>query len=200
MHSAARTVWHTICTVVVNWTRRAVDGWGGNMSGTRRDDPGKMWSLARRVALGMAAGCFAGIPQVVAAQAVGRLVGSRQEADIGPRIVHHAALEAGQSLSRPARWFLATCLHFGYAAAWGTVYAPLVESAGLRRVPPALSGGLLGAVIYALAFSRLGMATLTGAERHPDRRGGHEWAVQWTSALGFALTLAYGYRWLRERE
>ena len=169
------------------------------MDDMQRAGSPKVSALARRAARGMVVGCVAGIPQVAMAQLMGLLVGSRERADVGPRIVQHAAQEAGKSLSRPARWSLATVLHFAYAAFWGALYAPIVEAAGGRRVPPALGGSLLGALIYALAFSRLGMGTVTGAERHPDRRSGHEWAVQATSALTFSLTLAYLNRWLRER-
>ena len=89
--------------------------------------------------------------------------------------------------------------HFGYAAWWGAAYAGVSEALGARRVPPLLGGGLLGAVIYTLAFSRVGMGTATGAERHPDRRGPRDWLVQMTSVLSFSLIVAYGYRALRER-
>ena len=166
------------------------------MSGNERHDTPARWDLARRVALGVATGLFAGIPQVLAAQTVGALVGRRDRADIGPRFVQRVAERTGHSPSRPARWSLAALFHFGYAAGWGAAYAAAVEVAGIRRGPPLLTGGLLGGLIYAVAFSRLGAATKSHTERHPDRRSGHEWAVQFTSAFSFALTLAYCYRWL----
>ncbi len=169
------------------------------MSDEKRDGESQAWTFARRVALGAAAGIFAGVPQVLAAQLVGGLVGSRGKADIGPRFVQRASEKAGESLSRPARWSLAGLFHFAYSAGWGAAYAAAIESTGAHRVPPLLTGGPLGALIYALAFSRLGAATLTGTERHPDRRGERDWAVELTSAFSFALILAYCYRWCRQR-
>jgi hypothetical protein len=169
------------------------------MDATDRGSTPQRWALPRHVALGIAAGCFAGVPQVLAAQLVGKLVGSRGRADVGPRLVHRASQWAGRPLSRPAHWSLAGVLHFAYAAGWGAAYAATIETAGAHRVPSVITGGTLGALIYAIAFSRLGLTTLTGAERHPDRRGEHEWAVQLTSAFSFALVLTYTYRWGRER-
>lgn len=156
--------------------------------------------LLRRAALGMVAGLFAGIPQVLAAQAVGWLVGDRSEADVGPRFVQRTARLFRRSPSRPQRWSLAALFHFLYAAGWGGLYGLVVGAAVPDRVPPPLAGGLLGALIYSAAFSRLGAATLTGTERHPDRRGEREWLVQLTSAFGYAFTLAYTYRWFSGRK
>lgn len=169
------------------------------MSNDGRERQSKGWQLARRVAAGVAFGLVAGVPQVLAAQIVGGLVGKRRQADVGPRFVQRVEKKLGRSPSRSERWSLATVFHFGYAAAWGAFYAVTVEATGARRVPPILPGGLLGALIYTLAFSRLGAGTQAGSERHPNRRGKHDWAVQLTSAFSFALTLAYTYRWWRGR-
>ncbi len=169
------------------------------MVGEEREHTAQTWTLARGVTAGMTVGFLAGIPQVLAAQAVALLLGRRERADIAPRLVQRTAEHAGKSLSRPARWTLAMAFHFGYAAWWGAVYATVVERADPHRVPPSLGGGLLGAVIYTLAFSRIGAGTLTSAERDPDRREGREWVVQATSVLSFSLIVAYGYRRLRER-
>lgn len=164
-------------------------------------DPGsatKLRPLAGRLALGVASGVLAGEPQVLVAQLVGKMAGSRARADVGPRLVHRASQWAGRPLSRPARWSLAGLLHFAYAAVWGAAYAAALEPVGAQRASPYVTGGALGALIYAIAFSRLGLTTLTHAERHPDRRGKRDWAVQLTSAFSFALTLAYTYRWCRD--
>jgi hypothetical protein len=172
------------------------------MAGEEReysDRNAQTFTLVRRVTAGMAVGFLAGIPQVLAAQAVALALGRRERADIAPRFVQRAAEHLGQSLSRPARWTLALVFHFGYAVWWGGAYAATIEALGVRRVPPALGGGLLGAVIYTLAFSRIGMGTATRAERHPERRGLRDWIVQATSVLSFSLIVAYGYRGLRER-
>ena len=156
-------------------------------------------TVSLTVTRGVAAGWFAGIPQVVLAQAVGLLVGSRERADIAPRFLRQVARHTGSPLSRPMQWLLGGVFHFEYAAGWGASYAVAAELLGAKRVPPALGGGVLGALIYTAAFSRIGAATQTGAERHPDERRGYEWAVQLTSAFSYGLTMAYTYRWLRER-
>jgi hypothetical protein len=82
---------------------------------------------------------------------------------------------------------------------WGAVYALPVERLGPRRVPPLLSGTLLGGVIFAAAFSPLGAATRTGAERATEQRRLRETVVHRLAALSFALTNAFAYQWLRER-
>ena len=169
------------------------------MVGAEDDDTVRTWTLARGATAGMAVGFLAGVPQVLAAQIVAMLLGRRERADIAPRFVQHAAEQLGQSLSPPVRWTLAMAFHFGYAAWWGAAHAAAIEALAARRVPPALSGGLLGAIIYTLAFSRTGMGPAIGAERHPDRRGWRDWLVQATSVLSFSLIVAYGYRGLRER-
>ena len=169
------------------------------MGAERSDDTARRGHWLRDIGEGMVVGCFAGIPQVIAAQIVGGLVGRRERADIAPRLVQNTAEQFGESLSRPTRWLMATVFHFGYAAGWGGAYAVAQKALGARRVPEWLSGGVLGALVYVAAFSRIGGGTLVGAERHPDRRENRELAVQWTSTLSFALTLVYGYRWLRGR-
>ncbi len=169
------------------------------MVGEECERSAQIWTLARGVTMGMAVGFLAGIPQVLAAQVVAMALGRRERADIAPRLMQRTAEKLGQSLSRPARWTLALAFHFGYAAWWGAAYAAVSEALGARRVPPALGGSLLGAVIYTLAFSRVGMGTATGAERQPDRRGWRDWLVQATSVSSFSLIVAYGYRALRER-
>lgn len=169
------------------------------MDATERMGTTKNRSMAQRAALGAAVGVFAGVPQVLAAQLVGKLVGRRSRADIGPRFVHRASWWARKPLSRPAHWSVAGLFHFAYAAAWGAAYAACVEAAGVRRIPPLLGGGALGALIYAVAFSRFGVATLARTERPPDRRGKHEWAVHLVSPFSFSLVLASTYRWWRGR-
>jgi hypothetical protein len=153
----------------------------------------------RDAAVGVVLGCLAGIVQVVAAQAVGLLVGRREGADIAPRFVQRTANQFGESLSRPSRWFLATVFHFGYAAGWGALYAVSREARVSRQIPPWLGGSLLGMLIYALAFSRFGAGPQVGSESHPDRRDEREWAIHGTSAFSFALALAYEDRYLRGR-
>jgi hypothetical protein len=150
------------------------------------------------VTRGVAAGWAAGVPQVLLAQLEGLLLGRRERADIGPRFIARAAEHEGRPLPPGVQWLLAAVFHFEYAAAWGALYALLVEPLGVRRVPPLLGAGALGAVIYTAAFSPLGAATRTGSERPPTRRRPYEWLLHATAAFSFGLTTAYAYRWLRE--
>ena len=101
------------------------------------------------------------------------------------------------ALSGEGRWLLAAGFHFGYAAGWGAAYALAQRARPVRQRPPWLTGGLLGVLIYIAAFSRIGGGTQVRSERPPERRDRREWVVQWTAALSFALSLAYGHRALR---
>lgn len=156
-------------------------------------------ALALTVTRGVSAGWMAAIPQVLVAQAMGRLLGIRERADIGPRFVRRAVEHAGHPLSPLMQWVLGGVFHVEYAAGWGIPYAFAIEPLGARRVPPLLSGALLGGIVYTTAFSPFGAATRTGAEREPHRCSAGETALHCTAALSFALTTAYSYRWLRAR-
>lgn len=156
-------------------------------------------NLALTVTRGVTAGWIAGIPQVLVAQAVAHLLGIRERADIGPRFVRRAAEHAGRPLSTPMHWLLGGVFHFEYAAGWGAAYALAVEPLDAGRVPPLLGGALLGGAIYATAFSPLGAATRTGAEREVEQRSAGETLVHGASALSFALVASFTYRWLHER-
>jgi hypothetical protein len=151
------------------------------------------------VTRGVAAGWIAGVPQVLVTQAEGQLLGARRRADIGPRFIAQAARYEGRALPPSVQWLLAGVFHFEYAAGWGGLYALALEPFGPRRVPPLLGGSLLGAVIYTAAFSPVGGATRTGAERPPEQRRPHEMLLHWSAALSFGLTNALAYRWLHEQ-
>jgi hypothetical protein len=145
----------------------------------------------RPMLLGAAAGLVAGIPQVLLAQLVARVLGlPADQADIGPRFVQRLTERLDASLHEPARWLLAGVFHFGYAAWWGVLYALLQ---GWRPAQPHVGGPLLGALIYTLAFSPWGAATQTGTEEPAERRPTRKTLLHWTAALSFALTLAYTY-------
>jgi hypothetical protein len=165
----------------------------------RADEPTLISRLVLTITRGVTAGWLAGIPQVVAAQLVGLLTGDRRRADIGPNFVRQATRYEGRPQSKPVEWLLAGVFHFEYAAAWGALYAAAAEAVGPRRVPPLLSGTLLGLVIYTAAFSRFGGATRTGAVPPPGFRPRRETLMEWTAALSFAYTASFAYRWLRDR-
>ena len=165
----------------------------------RATEPRMVSKLVLTVTRGVAAGWIAGVPQVLLSLLEGRLLGVPERGAIGPRFIRRATEHAGRRVSGPVEWLLAGVFHFEYAAWWGALYALAVEALGHRRLPPLLGGALLGGVIYAAAFSRLGGATRTGAEPPPEARSPRESLVHWTAALTFALTTALTYRWLRER-
>jgi hypothetical protein len=142
----------------------------------------------RVLANGLVAGLVAGIPQVLITQAEARLLAiPNSRADIGPRFVQRLGQHAEAEPSVPVRWMLAGGFHFGYAAAWGLVYAALQR---WRPAQPHVGGPLLAALIYALAFSPWGAATRTGTERDVVTRPIAETLLHWTAALGFSLPLA----------
>jgi hypothetical protein len=160
-------------------------------------------TLISRVVLtitrGVAAGWIAGIPQVLVTQAEGKLVGAREQADIGPRFVRRATQHTGHPVSPPVEWLIAAVFHFEYAAMWGALYGALVEPIGWRRVPPLVGGTVLGGIIYTAAFSPLGGATRTGAVSPPERRPAWESLLHGSAAFSFGYTAAFAYRWLREQ-
>ena len=150
-----------------------------------------MANLRKALVNGAAAGLAAGIPQVLLTQAEARLLGlPGSQADIGPRFVQRVAERLDTRPRRHERWLLAGGFHFGYAVAWGLVYA-LVQR--WRPAQPHVGGPLLAALIYALSFSPWGVATQTGTERPVETRPTRETLLHWTAALSFSLTLAYLY-------
>ncbi len=171
-----------------------------SVTGAALSTPQSIARVTLTITRGVAAGWLGGIPQVLVAQAEERLLGlPRESADIGPRFIRRAAQHAGTRLSRPMQWLVAGVFHFEYAAWWGALYAAATELIGWRRVPPLLGAAVLGSVIYAAAFSPLGGATRTGAERPVGQRRWRETLLHWSAAMSFALTAAYAYDWLRER-
>jgi hypothetical protein len=143
------------------------------------------------------AGSLAGLVAATAQVAVGKaeellILPPGEDANIAPRFVQRLAERAGRSLPDSWRWALGTLFHYGYGAFWGALYA-LLEGwlAARRRPPPPLLGGAaLGAVLYALAFSRLGLAVQAGTERPPERRPAAKTAMAWSVALTFGLVTA----------
>ncbi len=161
-------------------------------------EPRTIAKVVLAITRGVAAGWVAGIPQVLVTQIEGQLLGRRERADVGPRFIARAAQHEGRPLPPAIQWLLAGVFHFEYAALWGALYALAVEPLGPRRVPPLLGGSLLGVVIYTAAFSPLGGATRTGAERPLEKRRPHEMLLHSSAALSFGLMNAFAYRWLRE--
>jgi hypothetical protein len=155
------------------------------------------WTIG--LAKGSLAGLVAGVPQVLLVQAEARLLGlPPQQADIGPRFIQRVTERLDTRTEQSQQWLLAGTFHFGYAAAWGVLYALLQQ---WRPAQPHVGGPLLGALIYTLAFSPWGAATQTRTERPVETRPTRETLIHWTAALSFALSTAYVYarlhRWPR---
>jgi hypothetical protein len=148
------------------------------------------WSLvARRGVTGAVAGLVAGVPQVLVTQAEARVLGMRgSQADIGPRFVHRVSRRLNTRPRTHEQWLLAGGFHLVYSTGWGMLYALLQA---WRPSQPHVGGPLLGALIYALAFSPWGAATQTGTERPTSARPIRETLLHWTAALSFSLGLAY---------
>ncbi|MCA1644154.1 MAG: hypothetical protein LC797_01380 [Chloroflexi bacterium] len=147
--------------------------------------------------IGAAAGLAAGVPQVLLTQAEARVLGlPSKQADIGPRFVQRIAERLDTTPRKSERWLIAAAFHFGYAGAWGLLYALLQR---WRPTQPHVGGPLLAALIYTLAFSPWGAATQTRTERPVETRPTRETLLHWTAALSFSLTLAYLYEHLVRR-
>lgn len=159
----------------------------------RHGEPRK--SMSNAVGRGIVVGLWAGVPQVLIAQVVEKLLGlSRGKADIGPRFVERAANQLGTSLPPLARWLISALFHFGYASWWGALYGLADEK---LRPPPAVGGLALGTVIWTAAFSPIGGGTQTGTEPHPRHRSWRDVAFHLSAAFSFSLIAAYSYDWLR---
>ncbi|MBV9120548.1 MAG: hypothetical protein JOZ39_07550 [Chloroflexi bacterium] len=160
--------------------QRQVSGWAAAPDGVR---------------LGVCTGLLAGVPQVLVVQVLERVLKIRGEpADIGPRFVDRLARRAERPQSPWIHWLLAAVFHFGYAAVWGGLYGAIQSR---RRLPPTAAGLALTALIYMLAFSRIGVATRLGSEPHPHRRERRRQLIHLTAPLTYSMVLAYGFEWLR---
>jgi hypothetical protein len=146
---------------------------------------------------GVAAGLIASVPQVFVTQFVARRLDMPPgHADIGPRFVERFAERLAKPAPPAVHWLVAGFFHFGYAAAWGALYGAVQRQ---RRLPPQVAGPSLASLIYTLAFSRVGAATQTGSEPHPDTRSPRRHVLHWTPAITFSLLTAYCFEWLRPR-
>ncbi len=118
-----------------------------------------------------------------------------EDSNIAPRLMARLAEDVGEDLSEREKWALGTAFHLGYAIFWGGAYAAARER---RPVSPLLGGGLLGALIYGITFTRWGGAVQTGTERPPEARSEQMTIVAASVALSFGITTAYFYERLRE--
>jgi hypothetical protein len=146
-----------------------------------------------RVALrrGALAGAAGGVVQVVIGLLLDRwLLPPGQHNNIAPRLIKRLFERRGQPRQARRDWALGTLFHFGYAVGWGAVFGLVRQASGL---PSWLLGLLMGAVIYLLAFSRIGAGTRTGTEPRPERRSLRKQLSLVGVAWGFALGTAALY-------
>lgn len=147
---------------------------------------------------GSAAGLGASVVQVMIGKAEEIvLLSPGEDSNIAPRLMARLAEDVGKDLSENETWALGTAFHLCYSAFWGAAYATARER---YPVPPLVGGGLLGALIYGITFPRWGGAVQTDTERPPEARSDEMTVVAVSVALGFGITTAYFYEWLRERD
>ncbi len=140
------------------------------------------------VVRGAGAGLVACVVQVLVGKGADYAVlPEREDTHIAPRFVRRMAEDLGEPVSETTQWVLGTAFHLGYAVFWGGAYGFAYRK---RPVEPVVGGTLLGGLIYALAFSRWGVAVQTGTERPPERRTKRMTAVAATVALTYGLTTA----------
>lgn len=141
---------------------------------------------------GIEAALIAGIPQVLLPKLEERLFlrDGDESADLGPRLIEALARRASRPVPEDIKWLAASAFHFGYSAAWGTLYAILYER---RPVHPLIGGTALAAVIHLITFPAWGLAVLSGAEDRPADRSWRVEAMLATAPLVFGLCTAVLY-------
>jgi hypothetical protein len=155
-------------------------------------------SLAESVRRGFLAGALASIVQAAVGHLIDRAYLPRgHDNNMAPRLVERSFQHLGRP-PRPVRdWLLGSVFHQAYGAGWGSVQSVTADWLG---VPAPLLTLPLGAMIYAVAFSRPGIGTLTGTEHRPDRRHPRkQWSLVAVSlihplAAGVALYLVDRFR------
>ncbi len=161
----------------------------------------RTWKVLHR---GIESAMLASVPQVLVPKAEEKLLlRGRENADLGPRLIQTLAdrFQKRQRLGEDTKWLAASAFHFGYSAAWGSLYALAYDR---HPVKPWVGGLLLGGLIHAITFPRWGLAVLVGTEKRPRDRSWRMEAVLATAPLVFGLgtALLYGRgprRTLREK-
>lgn len=153
-------------------------------------------SILRTVILGAGAGAVGGIVQPTVGKLEGKLFfPPNQDTNIPRHFVE--AMEDRTDMHPPEEITEAAALtfHVGYALFWGAAYATAREKWGLQPIP----GGIgLGALLYALAFSRMGAGVEAGNASPPDGRSPREWLLHTTMPLVYGLTTSHVYEKLRD--
>jgi len=151
--------------------------------------------LIRLALLGAGAGAVGGAVQPAVGKLEEMLGFPRGEDSNVPRhFVEALANRAGVTLPNTISWLGGVGFHVGYALFWGTAYALVREQ---KEFKPALGGLGLGALLYVVAFSRIGAGVQVGSEPAPDKRPAYKWAHTLTMPFAYSLTTAAVYERIR---
>lgn len=150
-------------------------------------------SYVQDVGVGGLAGTLGSVVQVGIGYMLSKfLLPDDEDNNIAPRLVHHMLSLAGQDHDEKRDWELGALFHLSYGLGWGMVFGLLQRVTRLRAFMLAVA---MGGLIYTLAFSRIGVATQTGAEQHPD---GRSWQKR-VSLVAVALTYMLATAWFWNR-
>ncbi len=146
--------------------RSVLLGAGGSSRHVQTHREGGIWESCVRSCWGPRRGAVAGVVQ----PAVGKLEEELffppgEDTDIPKHFVRAATSRLGVEATEGQEAAAGTVFHVGYALFWGAAYAVAREEAAL---PPLVGGLGMGALLYFLAFSRVGAGD-AGGERAPPR-------------------------------
>jgi hypothetical protein len=156
-----------------------------------------MTSTTLAAVRGSAAGLLASVVQVAVGAAESALIlPPHEDANIAPRLMDRLARDLGAELPLEAEWALGTLFHFGYGATWGAIYGMAEEQ---LEPHPLVGGAALGALIYAITFTRWGGAVQTQVERPPEVRTRRMTFVAASVAMTYGIATAYATRAMKPR-
>lgn len=149
--------------------------------------PNRGEAAARDAIIGAVAGVAATVAMTLAMNALFRRLPAPERYPLPPReLTERTAASVGlrRRLGEPGLKAATLASHFGFGAAAGSLYAPLL----LRRLPPMAGGVGYGLAVWTVSY--LGwipaLGLLRPATRHPARRNALILAahVVWGAALG----------------
>lgn len=120
---------------------------------------------------GAVAGCIATVPMSVAMELMYRQLPAPERYPLPPSEITAVAEQSslGAALDQPSHTAVTLAAHFGYGAAAGALYGPLIAR---LRLPPALAGSTFGVLVWTASY--MGLLPMLGilkpATAHPPRR------------------------------
>ena len=146
--------------------------------------------ITRDVAIGAVTGVAATLAMTLAADTLFRRLPRRERYPLPPRELTERVAEAAgvaEQLDEATLQAASLASHFGFGAAAGGLYAPLLLR---RRMPPVLSGVAYALAVWTVSYLGWvpGLGLLRPATRHPRRRNALMLAVHlvWGATLGAA--------------